>query len=183
MADLVYQFGRTVRLGRNVQRDIFSGCPYGDTTIRVSGPWLVAGIEWFRPLLGGCVDSTDSRLELFSFSFLALRCPGKPSGSGGLGPGHRTLRARWPGSRESAALAGDYQACMGPQGERYQEEEHQRSREAATWTHRVCQASVTIKSILAPGRGGRRTPTLMMLDESEEGAGEEDGEEDGRTEK
>ena len=33
------------------------------------------------------------------------------------------------------------------------------------------------------GRGGRRTPTLMMLDESEEGAGEEDGEEDGRTEK
>ena len=25
------------------------------------------------------------------------------------------------------------------------------------------------------GRGGRRTPTLMMLDESEEGAGEEDG--------
>ena len=51
--------------------------------------------------------------------------------------------------RESAALAGDYQACMGPQGERYQEEERQRSREAATWTHRVCQASVTIKSILA----------------------------------
>ena len=55
--------------------------------------------------------------------------------------------------RESAALAGDYQACMGPQGERYQEEERQRSREAATWTHRVCQASVTVKSILAPGRG------------------------------
>ena len=30
------------------------------TTTRVSGPWLVAGIEWFRPLLGGYVDSTDS---------------------------------------------------------------------------------------------------------------------------
>ena len=42
---------------------------------------------------------------------------------------------------------------MGPQGERYQEEERQRSREAATWTHRVCQASVTIKLMLAPGRG------------------------------
>ena len=31
---------------------IFSGRPYGDTATRVSGPWLVAGIEWFRPLLG-----------------------------------------------------------------------------------------------------------------------------------
>jgi len=65
----------------------------------------------------------------------------------------------------------------------YQEEERQRGREVATWTHRACQASVTVKSILAPGRGGGRTPTPMMLDESEEGAGEEDGEADGRTEK
>jgi len=33
------------------------------TATRVSGPWLVAGIEWFHPLLGGCVDSTDSRTD------------------------------------------------------------------------------------------------------------------------
>ena len=56
----------------------------------------------------------------------------------------------------------------------HQGEERQRRREAATWTHRACQASVTVKSVLAPG-SGRRTSTPMMLDESEEGAGEEDG--------
>ena len=55
MADLVYQFGRTVLEG--MFRENLLGLPlwrYDHT--RVSGPWLVAGIEWFRPRLGGCVD-------------------------------------------------------------------------------------------------------------------------------
>ena len=54
MADLVYQFGRTILEG--MFRENLLGSPYGDTATRVSGPWLVAGIEWFRPRLGGCVD-------------------------------------------------------------------------------------------------------------------------------
>ena len=62
MADLVYQLGRTILEGM-FRENLIGLCPYGDTTTRVSGPWLVAGIEWFRPLLGGCVDSTDSRTD------------------------------------------------------------------------------------------------------------------------
>ena len=58
MADLVYQFGRTILEG--MFKENLVGLPHGDTATRVSGPWLVAGIEWFRPLLGGYVDSTDS---------------------------------------------------------------------------------------------------------------------------
>ena len=37
------------------------------------------------------------------------------------------------GGLKRCRARGDDQACMGPQGERYQEEERQRSREAATW--------------------------------------------------
>ena len=54
MADLVYQFGRTILEG--MFKENLVGLPHGDTATRVSGPWLVAGIEWFRPRLGGCVD-------------------------------------------------------------------------------------------------------------------------------
>ena len=61
MADLVINLA--ARSWKECSETIFSGCPYGDTATRVSGPWLVAGIEWFRPLLGGCVDSTDSRTD------------------------------------------------------------------------------------------------------------------------
>ena len=55
MADLVINLA--ARSWKECSERIFSGAPtYGDTATRVSGPWLVAGIEWFRPRLGGCVD-------------------------------------------------------------------------------------------------------------------------------
>ena len=43
-------------------------------------------------------------LELFSFSFLALRCPGKPSGSGGLG-------VQATGREKNAVLLLDFHPC------------------------------------------------------------------------
>ena len=60
---LILFINLAARSWKEYSERIFSGCPYGDTTTRVSGPWLVAGIEWFRPLLGGCVDSTDNRTD------------------------------------------------------------------------------------------------------------------------
>ena len=61
MADLS-QFGRTILEG--IFKEKLLGLPHGDTTTRISGLWLVAGIEWFRPLLGGCIDSTDSLTDV-----------------------------------------------------------------------------------------------------------------------
>ena len=68
MADLVYQFGRT-RSWKECSERIFSGCPYGDTTTRVSGPWLVAGelngSAPAAPCSGDCVDSTAAHVILY----------------------------------------------------------------------------------------------------------------------
>ena len=38
---IFFSLSPTVLLG--ISERIFSGCPYGDTTTRVSNPWLVAG--------------------------------------------------------------------------------------------------------------------------------------------
>ena len=75
MADLVYQFGRTILEG--MFKENLVGLPHGDTATRVSGPWLVAGIEWFRPLLGGCVE----KKFIVRMKGTAIVCTGSRGGS------------------------------------------------------------------------------------------------------
>ena len=41
-----------------IQREISWIAPVGIRPPGVLAAWLVAGIKWFRPLLGECVDST-----------------------------------------------------------------------------------------------------------------------------
>ena len=42
---LILFINLAARSWKECSERIFSGCPYGDTTTRVSGPWLVAGIS------------------------------------------------------------------------------------------------------------------------------------------
>ena len=64
---LILFINLAARSWKECSERIFSGCPYGDTTTRVSGPWLVAGIEWSARCSGDALIS-NSGLVNFKYS-------------------------------------------------------------------------------------------------------------------